>query len=184
MDGQQCPVSTLQQAPTVKEEANYEGWKAAAGARVAFQEGEEVTITRGQREAVTWMVVPASHPDVEEEKDADGLGLKAIRDVKIAGYDILLAHHFLHIMFKDWKAKLEVLNDAVEGHDVFDHGAMKVRPFTESEFLIGLGVVIVAAGYNCKGGELWKKEVITATPTLDITSWQSIIQNPDFGQYM
>ena len=40
-------------------------------------------------------------------------------------------------MFKDWKAKLEVLNDAVEDHNVFNHGAMNIRPFTELEFLIG-----------------------------------------------
>ena len=132
-------------------------------------------------EALTWMVVPASHPDVELEEDADDLGLKTIRDVKKAGYDILLANLFLHVTFKDWKAKLEVLNDAVEDHNAFNHGAMKVRPFMESKFLIGLGVVIAAAGYNCKGSELWKKEVTAATPTLDVTTWQSIIQNPDFG---
>ena len=83
MDRQQHPVGTLQQAPTVEEEANYEGWKTASVARVALLlEGEEDTITRGQMEALTWMVVPTSHPDVEEEEDADDLGLKTIRDVK------------------------------------------------------------------------------------------------------
>jgi len=45
-------------------------------------------------EALTWMVVPACYPDAEEEEDADDLGLKTIRDVKKAGYDILLAHLF------------------------------------------------------------------------------------------
>ena len=49
---------------------------------------------------------------------------------------------------------LEVLKDTVEDHNVFDYGAMKVRPFTELEFLIELGVVIMETGYNCKGGEL------------------------------
>jgi len=31
---------------------------------------------------LTLTVLPASHPDVEEEEDADDLGLKTIRDVK------------------------------------------------------------------------------------------------------
>jgi len=35
---------------------------------------------------------------------------------------------------------------------------VKVRPFTEQEFFVGLGSIIAAAGFNCRGCELWKAD--------------------------
>jgi hypothetical protein len=56
----------------------------------------------------------------------------------------------------------------------------KIQPFIEKEFLIALGITVAAAGFNCKGCELWAKENTTSD---DPKTLQSIIKSPEFGQY-
>ena len=60
----------------------------------------------------------------------------------------------------------------------------KVRPFTEKAFLIVMGIIIAAAGYNCRGCELWAADDPKIIVCKDVKSWRSIIQSPNFGKFM
>jgi hypothetical protein len=71
----------------------------------------------------------------------------------------------------------------VDEANIRERGA-KVRKFTEKEFLIGLGIMIAAAGFNCRGCELWAKPSEENPFDSDPKSWSSIIPSPDFGKYM
>jgi hypothetical protein len=53
----------------------------------------------------------------------------------------------------------------------------------EKEFLKCLGIIIAAAGFNCRGCELWAKDN-KETPTADPKTWPTIMRSPDFGQYL
>jgi hypothetical protein len=47
-----------------------------------------------------------------------------------------------------------------------------------------LGVTIAAAGFNCRGCELWKKDNQDAAATADPRTWQTIVKSPDFSVYI
>ena len=48
--------------------------------------------------------------------------------------------------------KFNKLNDTVAEINAKGRGA-KIRPFTQNKFFIGQGIMIAAAGYNCRGCE-------------------------------
>jgi len=83
---------------------------------------------------------------------------------------------------KNWKSKLARLNDVVHKTNNKERGS-KIRPFMEKEFLKCLGIIIAAAGFNCRGCELWAKDN-KETPTADPKTWSTIMRSPDFGQYL
>jgi hypothetical protein len=53
----------------------------------------------------------------------------------------------------------------------------------QDEFCKGLGILIAAAGYNCKGVELWRKASGDAFSG-DVSEWPSVIPPPNFDRYM
>ena len=75
------------------------------------------------------------------------------------------------------------LNEAVTELNTKERGA-KVRHFTKKEFLVGLGIMIAVAGFNCRGCELWAKAPKQDPLDADPKTWGSIIPSPDFGRYM
>jgi len=66
--------------------------------------------------------------------------------------------HFLHIMFQDWQAKLNLMNAAISAHNIdFDYsGSKKVNSFLEYEFNMGLTHMIRAGMYSNQGCNLWQ----------------------------
>jgi hypothetical protein len=83
---------------------------------------------------------------------------------------------------KNWKSKLARLNKVVHKTNNKERGS-KIRPFTEKEFLKCLGIIIAAAGFNCRGCKLWAKDN-KETPTADPKTCPTIMRSPDFGQYL
>jgi hypothetical protein len=55
--------------------------------------------------------------------------------------------------------------------------------FSPDEFCKALGILIAAAGYNCKGVELWQKESGDAFSG-DVSEWPSVIPPPNFDRFM
>ena len=47
-----------------------------------------------------------------------------------------------------------------------------------------MGIIIAAAGYNCRGCELWASDDPDIPVCEDVKSWRSIIQSPNFGKFM
>jgi len=189
------PVGNLEEEP-LEPINTYEGRKQQAVSKIKAMEGEEVTIGRGKgraREEVTWTVIPESHPegcDLQDDSSpsivSSRLGLREIDAIlRKAGYDILLAFIFIFISFKDWEEKLEKLNEAVRLANEKAGPGKKVPLFSAEELLKGFGILIAAAGYNCKGAELWNRE-----PEGDIwfgndvSTWPNIIPAPNFSQFM
>jgi len=60
----------------------------------------------------------------------------------------------------------------------------RIWPFSEKEFLIGLGIMVAAAGFNWRGCELWAKASKQDPMDSDPKTWGNIIPSPDFGRYM
>jgi hypothetical protein len=99
------------------------------------------------------------------------MGLKNIDSImQKAGCDIILAYIFLHILFIDWKEKFQRLNAAVEAENSKAKSGKKIPLFPPDEFCKALGILIAAAGYNCKGVELWQKESGDAFSG-DVSEW-------------
>jgi hypothetical protein len=57
----------------------------------------------------------------------------------------------------------------------------KVRPFTEKEFIQGLGIFIGAAEYGVQGINLWKEGDKIGG---DVEEWPSMIPHPEFDKVM
>jgi hypothetical protein len=97
----------------------------------------------------------------------------------------LYSHHhllFFFLLSKNWKSKVVKLNEIVQEANAKERGS-RIRPFTEREFLICLGIMVAAPGFNCRGSELWAKDN-TGTPGADPKTWQTIMISPNFGQYL
>jgi hypothetical protein len=77
-----------------------------------------------------------------------------------------------------WKTKLEILNEAMTESNTKERGD-KVWHFSEKEFLIGLGNMIAAVGFNCRGFELWAKVSKQDPLDDDPKTWGNIIPSPD-----
>jgi hypothetical protein len=59
----------------------------------------------------------------------------------------------------------------------------KVCHFTEQEFLIGMGIMIAAAGFNFRGSELWKTTSLDNETLQDPKTWVTINESPNFGKF-
>ena len=60
----------------------------------------------------------------------------------------------------------------------------RVRHFSEREFFIGIGIMIAAAGFNCRGCELWTTRNQISECFSDPKTWMTINESPNFGKYM
>jgi hypothetical protein len=47
-----------------------------------------------------------------------------------------------------------------------------------------MGIIIAAAGYNCRGCELLAADNPDIPVGENVKRWRSIIQSPNFGKYM
>jgi hypothetical protein len=59
-----------------------------------------------------------------------------------------------------------------------------VRHFTERAFLVAIGIMVAAAGFNCRGCELWNTTSMNNETISDTKTWVTINESPDFGKYM
>jgi hypothetical protein len=90
---------------------------------------------------------------------------------------------FHYLAVKDWKVKVAKLNEAVDEWNNKKRGA-NVRHFTEREFLVAIGIMIAAAGFNCRGCELWGTSHRLNESFSDPKTWVTTNDSPDFGKYM
>ncbi len=98
-------------------------------------------------------------------------------------FSFFSASHVCFSFIQRWKNKLKKLNEAVAELNTKERAA-RIQPFSEKEFLIGLGITIAAAGFNCRGCELWAKASKQDPQVSDPKTWGNIIPSPDFGRYM
>jgi hypothetical protein len=176
------PVGNLEQA---EPETSYKGRKEAVLRQIAALAGEQVTVKKGRNEEVVWTIIPESHPeDVCSDAVNDSCRLKNINSImQKASSVILLAYIFFHISFADWQEKLQRLNAAMEAENAKPRSGKKIPLFTPDEFCKALGILIAAAGYNCKGVELWRK-VSGECFSSDVSEWPSVIPPPNFDCLM
>jgi len=85
---------------------------------------------------------------------------------------------FLHLFAPRWQDKLQKMNAAIEQHNSTERG-MKIRPFSESEFLVALGLIIGAVEYGSKGSSLW----LNGKKSME-ADWSSILPHPNFDPFM
>jgi hypothetical protein len=90
----------------------------------------------------------------------------------------VLCQLFLHLSFKDWKAKVSLLNEAVK------RSKAKVKVFSAQEFLIGLGLLIGAAEFAQQGKDLFISQDQKKSCDGDVENWSSLIPHPSFDCHM
>jgi hypothetical protein len=61
---------------------------------------------------------------------------------------------------------------------------IKICPFTQEEFSLGMGIIIAVARYNFRRYELWARENQDVPVMADPKTWQSILKDSDFGKFM
>jgi hypothetical protein len=66
---------------------------------------------------------------------------------------------FLSLTFPDWNQKLELLNTAIKQKNSKNPKSQRVRIFSESEFLVCLGLIVGAPEYGVKGSSLWQNSI-------------------------
>ncbi len=103
-----------------------------------------------------------------------------LTDFIISSYrqDEVLCQLFLPLSFKDWKAKVSLLNEAIK------HSKAKVKVFSAQEFLIGLGLLIGAAEFAQQGKDLFTSQDQKKSCDGDVENWSSLIPHPSFHCHM
>jgi hypothetical protein len=82
---------------------------------------------------------------------------------------------FLKLAFKDWEAKVALMNEAVQAL------AAKIKKISEAEFLIGLAILIGAAEFAQRGCDLFS---VKDQGTDNEDKWTSMCTDPHFEKYM
>jgi len=150
MPGQLAPVAQVQQ----------EIWYCAQQKEIAKQKirdklGEEI-LMRQRNETITWKVIEESHADVE--KEATDLGVQGMNLYEYSHGEVF-GKLFLSLTFPDWTQKLELLNTAIKQKNSKNPKSQRVRIFSESEFLVCLGLIVGAPEYGVKGSSLWQNSI-------------------------
>jgi len=170
------------QLPTEKEQQlgkDYTAIKMQALQKIKSLAGEKVTIKTRNNGSMTWTVI-ASHdpPDVIPEKEHNEYGLKGFK-LKSFKRSEVISSVFLMLLFKDWRKKVEKMNAGVSASKT------KCRPFTEKEFLTGLGILIGAAEFAKKGSDLFSvKDQFVEEGDDDDDKWASLCPEPHFEKFM
>jgi hypothetical protein len=87
---------------------------------------------------------------------------------------------FLSLTFPDWTQKLELLNTAIKQKNSKNPKSQRVRIFSESEFLVCLGLIVGAPEYGVKGSSLWQNSIGKKNEG----DWQSIMPHPNFDRFI
>jgi hypothetical protein len=70
------------------------------------------------------------------------------------------------------------MNCAVEQHNSSERGT-KICPFSKSEFLVAIGLIVGAVEYGTKGSSLWLNGKRSSE-----ADWCSILPHPNFDRFM
>ncbi len=124
---------------------------------------------------IRWRVVEESVADVKD--DTTMLGLRD-QLVLQACKEEAVGKLFLHLLSPRWPDKLEKMNAAVDKQNSSER-VTKIRPFTESEFLVALGLIVGAVEYGTKGSSLW----LNGKKSTE-ADWCSILPHPNFDRFM
>jgi hypothetical protein len=132
---------------------------------------------RQRNEKITWKVIEESHADVE--KDATDLGVQGMK-LNEYSHGEVFGKLFLSLTFTDWTQKLELLNTTIEQKNSKNPKSQRVRIFSESEFLVCLGLIVGAPEYGVKGSSLWQNSIGKKNEG----DWQSIMPHPNFDRFI
>jgi hypothetical protein len=125
---------------------------------------------------VTWKVIQESVAELKEEDLK--LGLKDLSVLHLPKGEAI-CKIFLQLFSPRWQDKLDKLNAAIEKQNSTEKGN-KVRPFSEAEFLAGLGLIVGAVEYGNIGSSLW----LNGKKKNDDNEWRTILPQPNFDRFM
>jgi hypothetical protein len=180
------PSGMIGQLPTEKEASlsapgkDYATIKKAAWEKIKSLLGTEVIVKTKKNGSMNWKVIESIEPEEEkaipEVLDNFQYGLK---DFSCSGFkkSEVVQCIFLRLLFKDWRQKVERLNEAVVS------AKAKCKLFTEREFLMGLAISIGAAEFAKRGSNLFSVKDQAAEDD-DDDLWASLCHEPHFEQLM
>jgi hypothetical protein len=152
----------------------YHSRKRAALEKVHGLIGKEVVIKSG-RDEIRWTVVCDHDPPPEDclahNESNTPLGLEKFVVSNHQQHEVL-SSLFLHLSFIDWKSKVLLLNEAIH------RSKAKVKQFSASEFLIGLGLLIGYAEFAQNGKDLFVSQDQKKHTEVEIETWSSLISHP------
>ena len=108
-----------------------------------------------------------------------GIGLHGM-DLHHLPKDTIFAWMLLHIMFPDYRQKLEKINACIESLNMEEgrEDKQRMKLFSEQEFIVGFGLLIAAAGFGNNGKELWPGD------KKDKSAWKNIVLKVMFDKFM
>jgi hypothetical protein len=144
--------------------------------------GENVAIKQGKgrnAKAIEWTVVSEHDPPLCHDKECADICIAGL-DVESLREDEDLAQVFLHLFCKDFRTKTRLMNDEVENTNRWAKSKKNhVKNFTDSEFLIGLALLIVDGAVDGNGGTLWR----SVRARRQRKRFQSIVTMADFEDH-
>lgn len=179
------PSGMIGQLPTAQEAAlpsgkDYTTIKKIAWEKVKSLLGNEVVVKTKKNGSITWKVIDSIDPDpaeaIPEVHDNFEYGLKGFSCSHHKKSEII-SGIFLRLLFKDWRTKVDKLNEAVLA------SKCKCRLFTPKEFLVGIGIIIGAAEFAKRGSDLFAVKDQAGEEEEDEV-WASLCHEPHFEQYM
>jgi len=178
MPGQLERISGVQQQAV----SNYETVKIQAEAKIAALIGKTVLVKdkRGSS-SIQWKVIQNHIPQsvLPEKMEDQNYGLIGFNKSNYKRSEIY-ARMFLALTFIDWKKSCDKMNTEMMKDDE------NIRPFSYSEFLVGLGLLIGACGFSQNGINLFKKTDHDMGDGEDGVEddTNGFVNHPAFDQYM
>jgi hypothetical protein len=131
-------------------------------------------------QVMTWKVIDTHvAPNVLAERSPTRLyGLKNF-NTELYKKSEILAKIFLDLAFLDWKSKVLKMNEAITKEK---QNGLKVREFTNSEFLIALGITIGAAEFAQSGTDLFSSLHENSRDEPD--RWPTLCSDAHFEKHM
>jgi len=154
---------------------DYATIKQQAKEKIAAMVGHEITVSTRSNGAITWKVIAANDPkEIIPEKESIQYGLKGF-DIESYKKSEIFVAIFLQLAFKNWKEKVVKMNEAVQASKA------KVRDFTQSEFLMGLAILVGAAEFAKRGSDLFS---VNDQAEGNEEKWVSLCPDPQFEKLM
>jgi hypothetical protein len=154
---------------------DYATIKQQAKEKIAAMVGHEITVSTRSNGAITWKVIASNDPtEIIPEKESIQYGLKGFAIENYKKSDIFVSI-FLKVAFKNWKEKVVKMNEAVQA------SKSKVRDFTQSEFLMGLAILVGATEFSKRGSDLFS---VNDQGEGNEKKWVSLCPDPEFEKLM
>jgi hypothetical protein len=153
-----------------------------ARARIASKIGHKVTVKQGsgrQEKEIEWEVIEERVSTEENEQDREYIGLTGL-DLESIDDEVIFARIFLHLFCEDMGEMKARANVAIaEKNHTKRFSLGEIKPFSASELIVGLALMIGGGEAGGNGCMIWRSERKRQEKVFQ----KSILRIPDFEEF-